>query len=419
VAKPVIYPRLASALLEDALADAPVVLIHGPRQCGKTTLARMVGEAHGHGYITFDDDTTLAGARSDPAGFVANLPPKAILDEVQRVPELFLALKSAVDRDRTPGRLILTGSSNVLLVPRLADSLAGRMEILRLHPLAQCELTRTHAHFLASLFSRNFPLRRHRRLGVELAERIVSGGYPAALARSAPKRRATWYRDYVETLVQRDVRSLGRISSLDALPRLLQLAAGQTARLLNVSDLAGPFELSRPTIRDYVTLLERIFLLDRLPPWHSNRLSRLVKAPKLHLGDTGLAAALLGFDAATLWQDRDAFGHLLETFVFQEVRRQATAQEIPTSFLHFRDKDNAEVDIVLEQGARAVAAIEVKASSTVTASDFRGIRKLKTAAGARFVAGVVLYDGETVVAFADDLFAVPICALWEPGGRAR
>jgi uncharacterized protein len=412
VAEPVIFPRLASALLEDALADTPVVLIHGPRQCGKTTLARMVGEARGYDYVTFDDDTALAAARSDPIGFLDRLPARAILDEIQRVPDLFLALKSVVDRDRKPGRFILTGSSNVLLVPRLADSLAGRMEILRLHPLAQCELARTQPHFLASLFSREFPLRHHRRLGIELADRIVNGGFPAALARSTPRRRTTWYRDYVETLVQRDVRSMARIGSLDALPRLVQLAAGQTAKLLNIAELAGPFELSRPTIRDYVTLLERIFLLERLPPWHSNRLRRLVKTPKLHLGDTGLVAALFGFDAASLWEDRDAFGHLLETFIFQELRRQATAHEVPVSFFHFRDKDNAEVDIVLEQGARAVAGIEVKASSTVTASDFRGMRKLKAAAGSRFAGGVVLYDGEAVVAFADDLLAVPIASLW-------
>jgi uncharacterized protein len=411
-----LYPRFAGSLLRDALADTPVVLVHGPRQSGKTTLARMVGKEQGHVYVTFDDDTQLAAATSDPAGFVAGLPAKVILDEVQRVPQLFLALKATIDRDRRPGRFILTGSSNVLLLPTLADSLTGRMEILRLHPLSQCELAGVRSGFLDSLFSARFSHRRHARLGPDLAGRIVSGGFPAALARPTPRRRSAWYRDYVETLVQRDVRELARIASLDALPRLLQLAAGQTARLLNVAELGGAFQLSRPTIRDYVTLLERIFLLEHLPPWHSNKLARLIKTPKLHVCDTGLATALLDLDAASLWTDRAAFGQLLETFVFQELRRQASWQEAPVGFFHFRDKDGAEVDVVLERGARAVAGIEVKASATVTASDFRGLRKLKDATGNRFVAGVVLYDGEGIVGFGDGLFAVPIQALWEGGG---
>ncbi|MCC7457132.1 MAG: ATP-binding protein [Nitrospira sp.] len=299
-------------------------------------------------------------ALADPAGFVDDLPPRAVLDEVQRVPALFSALKATVDRERTPGRFVLTGSANVLLLPQLADSLAGRMSLLRLHPLAQCELTALptgpSVGFLDDLFAGRFTLRRVQRLAGDLAERIVAGGYPAALARPPGRRRAAWYRDYVEALVQRDVRDLARIASLDVLPRLLAAGAAQTARLYNSSDLAAPFQLSRPTIADYVTLLERVFLLERLPPWHTNQLNRLIKTPKLHLGDTGLACALLGVDAAALLADRATLGSLLETFVYQELRRQADAQGDAMRFLHFRDKDGAEVDIVIERGARQVAA---------------------------------------------------------------
>ncbi|MBI2958102.1 MAG: ATP-binding protein, partial [Chloroflexi bacterium] len=281
MAHPALYPRYVRARLAEALADTPVVLIHGPRQSGKTTLARMVGEAAGYVYFSFDDDVAASAARADPVGFVTDLPERTVLDEVQRVPQLFTALKSAVDRHRTPGRFLLTGSTNVLLVPGLGDSLAGRMEIVRLHPLSQAELAGQPPRFLETLFGGAFKTQGWPRLGKELAERIAAGGYPAALARASSGRRAAWYRDYVETLVQRDARDLARISALDALPRLLTLAAGQTARLLNVADLAGPFQLSRPTIRDYVTILERLFLLDTLPPWHSNRLSRLIKTPKV------------------------------------------------------------------------------------------------------------------------------------------
>lgn len=411
----VLHGRQAAPLLRETLADSPVVLIHGPRQCGKTTLARMVGEPLGYPYISFDQDVVRAAAETDPAGFLDGLPERVILDEVQRVPSLFTALKHTVDDLRRPGRFLLTGSANVLLLPKLADSLAGRMAILRLHPLAQCELADRSGTFLDALFAADFKLMTGERLGRHLAEIIVAGGYPAALARSAGRRRAAWYRDYIETLVQRDVRELARISSLDALPRLLSLAAAQTAQLFNASDLAAPFQLSRPTIVDYLTLLERVFLLERLAPWHSNRISRLVKTPKLHLGDTGLASALLGIDAAGLFADRALLGQLLETFVFQELRRLASWSDSPTTFFHYRDRDGVEVDIVIERGARLLAAVEVKASATVTARDFRGLRKLRETAGDRFVAGVVLYDGETTLGFGDRLHAVPIRALWRMG----
>jgi uncharacterized protein len=409
---PILYPRFARSRLEEALGDTPVVLVHGPRQCGKTTLARMVGDAAGYEYITFDDDVQLAAALADPVGFVADLTDKTVLDEVQRVPALFLSLKKAVDRDRRPGRFILTGSANVLLVPKLADSLAGRMEILRLHPLAQDELAGSASRFIDVLFAAQFRNRPFERLGPALAERVAAGGYPAALLRSTPKRRATWYRDYIETLVQRDVRDLARISALGSLPRLLQLAAGQTARLVNVAEMASAFQLSRPTIRDYVVLLERIFLLEHLPPWHSNRLSRLIKTPKLHLADTGLASALLGVDAEFLVKARATLGQLLETFVFQELRRQASWNETPVQFYHFRDKDGAEVDIVMEK-AGTVSGVEIKAAATVMEKDFRGLKKLRESTGELFAAGVVMYDGEHMAGFGEKLFAVPIRALWE------
>ena len=410
---PIPLPRLLAPRLREALGDTPAVLIHGPRQCGKTTLARIVGEPRGYHYVTFDDDATRAAAQNDPTGFVSRLPAKTILDEAQRVPGLFTALKATIDRRRTPGRFILTGSANILFVPHLADSLAGRMGILRLHPLAQCELARSRPRFLDTLFRAGFETSMTEPLGRQLAERIVAGGYPAALARRSPDRRAAWYRDYIETLVQRDVRDLSRIHSFQALPKLIALAAAHTAQLVNVADLAAPFELSRQTIQDYLTLLERVFLLERLPPWHTNRLSRLVKRPKLHVGDTGIACALLGLDAASLDRDRERIGSLLESFILQELRRQASARPQPLTFHHFRDRDDFEVDIVLEQGATAVAGIEVKAAATVRESDLRGLRKLRDAAGARFAAGVVLYDGSATIRFDATLFAVPIREIWE------
>ena len=432
MAENALYTRFAERRLTEALEDSPVTLIHGPRQCGKTTLALMVCAPEqltsegrpsvvlptgspSYAYLTFDDAVTRESAEADPMGFVAELPERVILDEVQRVPGLFAALKVAVDRRREPGRFLLTGSSNVLLTPALSDSLAGRMETVPLHPLAQCELegSSTATGFLDALFGGGFRIRRTERLGRNLGERIVSGGYPAALMRPAGRRRTNWYRDYLDAQVLRDVRDLARIRSLDVLPRLMSLAAANTATLFNLSDLAAPFELSRPTIRDYVALLEQVFLLEELPSWHSNRLSRLVKRPKLHVGDTGLASALLGVDAAGLSSDRSLLGQLLETFVYRELQRQASWHDALMSFFHFRDRDGFEVDIVIERGAQALAGVVVKAGATVTASDFRGLRKLRDAAGDRFAGGVVLYDGETSAGFGDRLHAVPIRLLWE------
>jgi predicted AAA+ superfamily ATPase len=408
-----LHPRFSAPRLVEALADSPVVLVHGPRQCGKTTLVRGAGEPRGYDYRSFDDDVLRNAAISDPVGFVADLAGPVILDEVQRVPSIFPSLKAAVDRDRRPGRFLLTGSANVLLLPTLAESLAGRMDILRLHPLAQCELAGREPGFLDALFAGSFKMRRFVRLGAALAERVVAGGFPAALARSQSGRRAAWYRDYVEAMVQRDVRDLARIRSLDVLPRLLEGAAGHTAQLFNLSDLASPFQVSRPTIQDYVTLLERVFLIERLQPWHRNRLSRLVKTPKLHVVDTGLACAVLNLDAAALHADRAKLGPLLETFVFQELRRQASWQENEIRLHHFRDKDGLEVDIVLERTGRELAGIEVKAAASVSAADLRGLRRLRDLAGKHFAAGVVLYDGEASVRFEDNLFAIPVRALWE------
>ena len=408
-----IYPRLIEPHLVEALADSPAVLIHGPRQCGKTTLARMVGSTRGYRYVTFDDDVVRNAAEDDPLGFAAGLPERVILDEVQRAPSLFSALKMEIDRRRTPGRFLLTGSTHVLLVPRLSDSLAGRLETLRLHPLAQCELEQRGSGFLDALFDGEFPIGRSERLGPQLPERIVAGGYPAALTRPPGRRRANWYNNHVDALVQHDVRDLASIRRLEILPRLLAGAAGQTARMFNASDLGAPFEVSRPTIRDYTTLLERVFLLERLPAWHSNRLSRLVKRPKLHLCDTGIASALLGMDGPALAHDRTLLGQLCETFVYQELRRQASWNDVHMSFHHFRNKDDVEVDIVIEGGAGRVAGVETKASGTVHPADFRGLRKLQAALGDRFVGGVVVYDGEATVPFGDRMHAVPVRQLFE------
>lgn len=407
------YRRYTEEILREALQDTPVVLIHGSRQCGKTTLSQFVGEQLNYHYITLDDDNQLQAAKADPVGFVQSLPEKTILDEIQRTPELFKAIKASVDKNRIPGRFILTGSANILLLPQLADSLAGRMEIIHLRPLAQAEIGNQKPTFLSQLFKANFNSvnqSNYQRLGESLAEIICMGGYPAAITRSSAKRRNTWYRDYITTIIQRDIQDISSIRNLDILPKLFSLAASQTARLFNSADLASPFAISRPTIREYLALLEQIFLIEQLQPWHSNRLSRLIKTPKMHLTDTGLACSLMGLNSQSLWQDKALLGQLLETFIYQELRKYADWHDEELSFYHFRNKDKVEVDIIIEQG-RQLVGIEIKAAATVTQSDFKGLNKLKDACGNQFSAGAVFYDGENILPFGDKLFAVPISLL--------
>jgi len=406
-------PRLSHGSLIQELTYSPVVLIHGPRQCGKSTIARMLGDAMGYAYMTFDNDVVRDFALNDPIGFVDELPDRVILGEVQRVPQLFTSLKAAVDSNRQPGRFLLTGSANILLLPKLADSLAGRMAIQRLYPFAQCELEGQASDFLDRLFASDFPMRQVERLKDNLLERVVSGGYPPALSRPEGRRRDVWYRDYLDTVVQRDVREITHIRALDSLPRLLQMTAMRTSQLLNLTELSSAFQLSRPTVGEYLTLLENIFLMERLPPWHSNQTSRLIKSPKLHLGDTGLACSLLGLTADVLKLERSRLGPLLETFVYQELRRLASWHDRHHDFFHYRDKDQVEVDIVIERGITQLVGVEVKAAATVKAADFKGLQRLQQVAGQRFMGGVVLYDGEMSIRFAEKLFAVPLRWLWE------
>jgi len=407
-----IYQRFIQPRLEEALADTPVVLLHGPRQCGKTTLAKKVGDLRGYTYLTFDDVNLVAAAKSDPIGFVDRLANKVILDEIQHVPELFSSIKHAVDTKRTAGRFLLTGSANVMLLPKLSDSLAGRIEIIHLHALSRCEIESTGNGLLEQLLCGEFAAGELEKLGPKLAEYVVEGGFPEPLQRSTSRRKSQWYSNYIDTLVQRDIRDLARISNLEAMPKLLRVAANQSAQLLNKQTLASPFQMSRQTVDSYFTLLQNMFLVDVLPPWHSNRSKRLIKTPKVHMSDTGLASALLGFTAEQLNSDRAMLGHLLESFIYNELRRQASWSDSDVEFYHFRDKDQYEVDIVIEQHGGGMVAVEVKAAATVTEKDFKGLRKLQSLAGDSWNIGVVFFDGEFPLSFGKGLYALPISGLW-------
>jgi predicted AAA+ superfamily ATPase len=397
-----------------AMTDTPVVLLNGARQTGKTTLAQAMAAGTGGQYFTLDDSATLALAAGDPSGFIRNLTGPVILDEIQKAPDLFPAIKLAVDKDRQPGRFLLTGSANVMTLPRLSESLAGRMEIIPLYPFSAGELVGAIEGFLPRLFAGTIGKSKPSSARDDIAARLTRGGYPEAAQREADGRRAAWFASYISTILQRDVRDLARVDALHSLPNLLKLLAARASGLLNLADVGRDASLPHTTLTRYLALLETVFLVHRLPAWSRNLGQRLVKAPKLHLVDTGLACHLLGADARRLSEDRPLLGRLLESFVVGELRKQLSWTDPQTTLYHFRTATGSEVDVVLEKPDGSVAAIEVKASATVAASDFAALKALRDQLGNQFRAGVVLYLGDQIVPFGDNLWLVPAPALWAP-----
>lgn len=395
-----------------ALADTPVVCLLGPRQCGKSTLARTFSPVYT--YLTLDDSALLATALGDPDGFVAALPDRAIIDEVQRAPILLRAIKAAVDRHRQTGRFLLTGSANLLLLPQVGDSLAGRSEIVQLHPLTESEKARRPGRFLAELLAGGFSpaIGASDEAGVStLPARLIAGGYPEPAGRD-PERARQWHRQYLRTILEHDVQDVARIREVGALARLLEMLALRNAELLNVTSLGNELDLRRETIDHYLSVLERLFLIRRLPAWHRHEARRLVKTPKIHLLDSGLAAALSGLGEADWLPRRDRFGHLLESFVVQQLTAQAGWTDPDLRFWHYRDKDQVEVDLIVTQGARTWG-VEVKASASIDSRDGAGLRRLREQVGGDFRGGVVLYSGANILPLGDpQLRAVPLAHLW-------
>jgi predicted AAA+ superfamily ATPase len=409
-------PRLLTSNLLDALGDRPVTLLVGPRQAGKTTLALSVAHGdHPAAYLTFDDPPVLDAALQDPVGFLKGLTHDAVLDEAQLAPELFRPIKASVDRDRRPGRFLLTGSAQVLLLPRLSESLAGRMAVLTLWPLAQRELAEGSGSFVDALFT-GAHLATDRSGSLDLpgiCSRLATGGFPEVGMLRGAGRRSDWFASYVTTILQRDVRDIANVEGLVRLPALLSLLAARSAGLLNVSEISRSSGLKLTTLNRYLSLLEMVFLIHRLPAWTANVGKRLVKAPKLHLVDTGLAAHLLGLDADGIGATPQALGALLETFVVTELLKDLGWAKTRARLYHFRSSNGRrEVDIVLEDLRGRVAGIEVRATSTPGRSDFDGLRSLQELAGERFVRGVVLHLGEAALPFGDRLEAAPLSGLW-------
>ena len=405
--------RHGETLVREAMTDTRIVAIVGPRQSGKTTLARRIASDRGLPFISLDDEQFRQFAEDDPNGFVRGHQ-TAVIDEIQRAPGLILAIKRVVDERLRPGQFLITGSVDLFKGAIAPDSLAGRVQTIELLPLSQAEIEGKHSpRFVERAFAGDFPHLERTGPTPELTGRVLGGGFPEVLVRAAPARRRAWLRAYVSSLAERDVSEIATVGKLRDLRRLIDHAAVAAGQLLNASELGSRLGVDSKTVDRWLTLLEQMFLIRRIRAWHRNELKRLVKTPKLQFLDSGLLAALRRVSEADIAKDRQKLGPLLEGFAYTEVVKAIALSDEETTVSHYRDKDQVEVDMVLERSPGKIVGIEVKASATVRPSDFRGLARLNAVMGTRFACGIVLHDGERIQQTSPKLFAMPVKMLWE------
>ena len=403
------YQRYLAGPVKEALADTPVILINGARQTGKSTFCRQLiedGVFRGP-LITLDDPTALQAAQTDPAGFLLDLGEQVIIDEIQRAPELFLSIKKLVDENRKGRSYILTGSADVMTLPKVADSLAGRIEMHQLWPLSQSELHKKTSAFLKILTEVDGRYQNRKTNWAHTVQAIKTGGYPEAVLRTTEIRRDRWFEAYLTAILQKDIRELSNIEGLTQIPNVLHLLATRAGSTINFSDIARLAGIKNTTFQRYMALLEHVFLLVKLPAWTPNAEGQFVKSPKVLLNDTGLLCYLMGQSTESLLQNRTTAGLFFENFVTLELLKQLSWSNIPLKAYHFSMHSGAEVDLVLEDRKKQLYGIEIKSRASVTAADFKGLKRLAEFAGKKFQKGIVLYTGDQVTGFGERLQAVP------------
>jgi uncharacterized protein len=412
--------RRLAAVAAARIAEEPVVALQGPRAVGKSTLVRELADAAGADVIDLDDLPTRAAVSADPTLFAA-APAPVFIDEFQHVPAILDAIKAQLNRDMRAGRFILTGSTHYDSLPLAAQSLTGRLHLLTVWPFSQGEIDGRREVFVERLVDDPGALvstERSQTTRAQYIDRVVAGGFPIPLGRRSAASRARWYNDYIQLVVERDVLELARIQQRHQLPQLFARLAGQTAQMLNVASAANAVKMRPSTAENYVKLLEAVFLLYRLPAWGTTLRRRAVSTPKLHVLDSGLAAHLLRLSAARLARldpvSLSEFGHLLETFCVGEIRKQLSWHEERFEVGHWRTHEEQEVDLVIERPDGSVIGVEVKAATSVSRRDFRGLRALRESLADAFVGGVVLCLGERSYTYDERLHVLPVDRLWTP-----
>jgi uncharacterized protein len=399
--------------LLEAMAESRAVALLGARQVGKSTLvADLTASDYPARFINLDDDATANAARADPAGFIAGISEPAVIDEIQRVPGLLLAIKRRLDSDQSRGQFLLTGSANILALPTVADALPGRIEYLNLWPLSQGELRDFRETFIDALFDGRFPQVSDAPIGRgAVAAMLATGGYPELQGRST-RGRSRFFASYVASIIGRDLEDVANVRNAENVERLLFIIAARSGGLASFHGMAGDLGVDTNTVRAHTKILEDLFLVRQLRSWHVNLSSRQIKRPKLHIVDSGLLAYLVGANERQIADDGGSAGRMLESFVAMELLRQADWAQDPVQLFHYRDKQQREVDLILERHSGQIIGIEVKASATPSSGDFSGLRYLRDKLGRRFKAGAVLHTGADTLPFGDRLAAIPVSGLW-------
>ena len=407
--------RHIAPILADALRDSRAVCLVGPRQAGKSTLARQLVATgvYDAEFLTLDNEATRNAALTDPTGFVAALTRPTIIDEIQRAPDLMLAIKERLDDNQERGQFLLTGSANIMTVPSIRDALPGRIEYVHLWSFSQGELARSRESFVDQLFGGAFPNVVAAPVGRQAYTDItVAGGYPDAYQRT-PRSRARFFASYINSIIGQDVSDVAHVRNVADVGRLLRLLATRSAGLISFAGMSRDLGIDDKTVKSHTTVLEDLLLFRRHQPWYTNLGNREIKSPKGYITDSGLLSFLIGADSSRIIREDAIAGLMFETFSVMELVRQADwAEEIATVY-HYRDKDGREADAVLERQDGSVIAIEVKSSASVADGDFRGLRHLRAKLGSRFRAGAVLYTGARTLPFGDRLAAVPLRGLWQ------
>ena len=405
-------PRWQKKSIETAMGERRVLLLTGPRQCGKTTLVKHLDKKNTE-YRTLDDKISRELADVDPAEFISHGKGMLIIDEVQKSPDLLPVIKMAVDENRRPGQFLLTGSSNVRKLPGVRESLAGRVAKIRLRTLTEGEIRNTGTGFLERAFDQDFKYAWEHYSRGELIEAASRGGYPEAIGLGERARRR-WHLDYVNALLERDLSEIARIKHHDAMRELVRTLAAWSSRFVDLSAIGSGMSIQRPTLESYVNMLETLFLVERLPPWSDTDYGRVGKRRKIFMTDSGLVFSMLRWSVDQVKRDADRVGKLLESFVFNELAPLVDAGGGQYELYHYRDREKREIDFIVTRDDGAMLGIEVKAASTVQRSDFRHLKWFRDRiVGDRYpFVGIVLYSGKTAGSFGEGLWLVPFGAMW-------